>query len=166
MTHQDIRSYFEAEKSATLLILFIGGLAIAIAVVFFFFKSKPYFGAAFPLLIVGIVEVVVGYTVYSRADKQISDVIYSYDMNPDYLKDIELPRIEKVITNFKKNIYVELAMLVLSSILIYFNYNKHNVWLGVGGGLLLQILILIVFDQIAERRAQVYQDKLSEFVKK
>ncbi|MCO4294772.1 hypothetical protein NF867_18055 [Solitalea sp. MAHUQ-68] len=164
MNHQDIRSYFEAEKSATLIILIIGGIAVLTAVVFFFLKSKMFLGAAFPLLVFGIIEIAVGYSVYTRTDKQTSDVIYSFDMNPDYLKNKELPRIQKVNSNFKVIMYVEIGLLLLSVGLIWPNYSKQNFWLGIGLGLLLQALILFVFDQIAERRALKYTEKLTQFL--
>ncbi|POY34766.1 hypothetical protein C3K47_18710 [Solitalea longa] len=163
MNHQDIRSYFEAEKSATFIIMIIGLLAVITAIVFFFLKTKLFVGTAIPLLVFGAIEVAIGYTVYAQTDKQTSDVIYSFDMNPDYLKNKELPRIQKVNSNFKVIMYVEIGLLLLSLVLVWLNYSKQNFWLGIGLGLLLQGLILFVFDQIAERRARIYTEKLTQF---
>ena len=67
-----IYKYFIAEKQESLLFLIIGILAILLAIVFWFFiKSSPSFfkGAAIPLLAIGLIQLVVDYTVYSRTDK-------------------------------------------------------------------------------------------------
>ncbi|AFD08917.1 hypothetical protein [Solitalea canadensis] len=166
MTHQDIRSYFEAEKSATLVFMIIGILTIIAGIAFFFLKSKTYIGVGFPLVVFGVIQLMVGYSVYSRTDKQVSDVIYSYDMNPDYFKNKELPRMERVNKNFVVYRNVELALFIASIVLIWLNYGKQNVWLGVGAGLFFQALILFASDQFAGRRANKYTNLIKEFIQK
>lgn len=165
MTHQDIRSYFEAEKSATMLFIIIGIIAIAAGIVFFFLKPKVFMGAAFPLILIGIVQLVVGYSVYSRTDKQVSDVIYSYDMNPDYFKTKELPRMEVLAKNFTVYKSIEVVCIIIAIALLWFNYGKQNIWLGVGAGLLLQGLIVFAGDLFAAHRADKYTNSIKEFIR-
>ncbi|MNZ90163.1 hypothetical protein D3C78_1091170 [compost metagenome] len=155
MTHQDIRSYFEAEKSATMFFMIIGIIAIIAGIVFFFLKPRIFMGAAFPL----------GYSVYSRTDKQVSDIIYSYDMNPDYFKNKELPRMEVLAKNFTVYKSIELACIVIAIVLLWYNCRKQNIWLGVGAGLLLQGLIVFTGDLFAAQRADKYTNSIKEFIR-
>ena len=85
-----IYKYFIAEKQESLLFLIVGIVAVLLAVVFWFFiKSNPSFfkGAAIPLLAIGLIQVIVGYSVYSRTDKQKADIAYNIGMDSvNYVK--------------------------------------------------------------------------------
>ena len=64
----DIEKYFLAEKQESLLFIVIGIIGIILAVVFFFgLKTNFYKGAAVPLLTIGLLMGVAGYTVYARS---------------------------------------------------------------------------------------------------
>ena len=68
-TKADIEKYFSAEKSESLLFVLIGAAAVIAAIVFFFFiKTNFYKGAAIPLLLVGMLLGIAGFTVYKRSD--------------------------------------------------------------------------------------------------
>src|SRR6185436_10434398 len=99
-----IYKYFTGEKNESLLFLIVGIAAIALGIVFYFFiKTNPAFfkGAAIPLVAIGIIQCVVGYTVHARSDKQASYVSYNIGMEPiAYAKHTELPRMETVMKNF------------------------------------------------------------------
>ena len=87
LTKADIEQYFIAEKNAAMLFLILGAAAVLIAVGFFIFlKSPVYKGAAWPLIILGALQMGVGYTIYARSDNQRIDIVYAYDMNPGKLK--------------------------------------------------------------------------------
>ena len=80
-----IYKYFIAEKQESLLFLIVGIVAVLLAIAFWFFiKSNPSFfkGAAIPLLAIGLIQMVVGYTVYSRTDKQKKDIAYNIGIEP------------------------------------------------------------------------------------
>ena len=65
----DIEKYFNAEKSESFLFLLVAIAAILAAVSFFLFiKTNFYKGAAVPLLLIGLLLGVVGFTVYKRSD--------------------------------------------------------------------------------------------------
>ncbi len=87
-TKADIEKYFNAEKAESLLFLGIGIAGIIVAVLFLFvLKTQFYKGAAVPLLLVGVVMGIVGYTVYTRSDGDRIRNVYAYDMNPGELKE-------------------------------------------------------------------------------
>ncbi len=91
LSKADIEKYFISEKQESLVFLVIGIAAILLALIFYFtVKSQGYRGAAIPLLILGLVQAVAGYTVYVRSDDQRISQVYAYDMHPDQLKTIEL----------------------------------------------------------------------------
>ena len=93
-----IHKYFLAEKQESLLFLIVGIAAIALAVVFYFFiKINPSFfkGAAIPLVAIGIIQCIVGYTVYARSDRQRMDIAYNIGVEPiSFTKTTELPRMK------------------------------------------------------------------------
>ena len=65
-TKSDIEKYFTAEKTESLLFIILGAAAIILAIVFFFLlKSNWQKGAAIPLLLIGALQLIAGYTIYS-----------------------------------------------------------------------------------------------------
>ncbi|MBK8140711.1 MAG: hypothetical protein IPK57_06640 [Chitinophagaceae bacterium] len=108
-TKSDIEAYFTGEKQESLLFLFIGIAGISTAIIFFFLlKTSFYLGAAIPLLVIGLLLGIVGYTIYKRSDDDRKRNVYAYDMNPSALKEKELPRMKKVMKNFVIYRWVEI----------------------------------------------------------
>jgi hypothetical protein len=162
----DIEKYFLAEKQESLLFLIIGSIGIILAAVFFFgMKTNFYKGAAVPLLTIGLLLGVVGYTVYTRSDNDRKRNVYAYDMNPGEIKEKEIPRIEKVMKNFMIYRYVEIALLILGIFLVYyFNSNEAKVfWKGVGLTLAIMAMIALSADYFAEKRGHDYLNGLKNW---
>jgi drug/metabolite transporter (DMT)-like permease len=165
-TKTDIEKYFTAEKQESLLFILIGLAGVLTAIVFFFFlKTGFYKGAAIPLLLVGLLLAVVGYTVYTRSDDDRKRNVYAYDLNPSDLKQKEIPRMETVMKNFVIYRWVEICLLLAGSALyIYFIRNGNNsFWKGLGIGLASMALIALAADFFAERRGHVYLRGLKAF---
>lgn len=165
----DIEKYFVAEKQESLLFLCIGVAAIILAAVFFFaLKTAFYKGAALPLLLIGIIQIVAGYTVYSRSDSDRTRNVYAYDMNPGELKAKELPRMQMVSKNFMIYRYVEIALALtgLALIFIFKGNTEKSFWVGVGLTLAIQSLIMLSADYFAEKRAHAYTNGIESFIKK
>ena len=166
LTKTDIEKYFFAEKHESLFFMIVGAVAILLAISFYvFLKNHFYKGAAIPLLLIGLVQVIVGYTVYARSDNQRIDNVYAYDMNPSKLKHEELPRIETVNKNFAIYRWVEIFFLIAGLILLfYFKGNEHKtLFLGLGLTLAIQSAIMLGADYFAEKRALIYQQQLESF---
>jgi hypothetical protein len=166
-----IHKYFTGEKQESLLFLVIGVLAILLAVVFFFFiKTNPQFykGAAIPLLAIGIIQLVVGYTVYARSDKQGMDIAYNMGIEPVRVaQHEELPRMETVMKNFVIYRWAEIILALAGiGLFVYFRCNAgQQLWKGVGLTLAIQALLMLGADYFAEQRGKVYVQKLQEMVK-
>jgi drug/metabolite transporter (DMT)-like permease len=168
-TKADIEKYFFAEKQESLLFLIIGIIAIAVAVYFFFIhKGAWQKGMAIPLLLIGLIQAIVGYTVYARSDKQRIDNVYAYDMNPSKLKMEELPRMQTVNKNFVTYRWVEIALLLagLAMVFLYRNNIDKQLLYGVGIALALQSAIMLGADYFAESRAKNYTNGLTEWLGK
>jgi hypothetical protein len=169
LTKADIEKYFIAEKQESLVFLVIGISAIVLALIFYFaVKSTIYRGAAFPLLVLGLVQSIAGYAVYVRSDDQRISQVYAYDMNPDQLKTVELTRMRKVKTNFGIYRWVEIGAIMtgMGLIFIFRNQPEKTYWIGFGIALTLMAAELFTADLIAEKRAEKYVSMLEEFNKK
>jgi hypothetical protein len=168
LTKGDIEKYFIAEKQESLVFLIIGMAAILLAGIFYFgVKTHIYRGAAIPLLILGLVQAVAGYSVYIRSDDQRINQVYAYDMNPDQLKTIELTRMRKVKTNFLIYRWVEIGAFICGLVLImlFRNNPANSFWFGFAITLIIMSAELFMADFIAEKRAVHYVSLLEEFNK-
>ena len=166
-TKGDIEKYFTGEKQESVLFLLIGIAAIVTAVVFFFFlKINFYKGAAIPLLLVGLLMGIIGFTVYKRSDEDRKRNVYAYDMNPAELKAKELPRMKIVMKNFIIYRYTELFLFVLGAALyIYFIRDlKNDFWRGFGLALAVMALLALFADYFAESRGKVYTKGIESFI--
>ena len=163
----DIEKYFNAEKQEGLLFVLIGVVGIITAIVFFFFlKTNFHKGAAIPLLVMGLLLGVVGYTVYKRSDSDRQRNVYAYDMNPSQLKEKELPRMKTVMKNFIIYRYTEIVLLLAGAALyIYFIKDvKKDFWRGFGLALAVMALLALVADYFAEKRGKVYTKGIETFI--
>jgi uncharacterized membrane protein len=165
-----IYKYFIAEKQESLLFLIVGIVAVLLAVVFWFFiKSNPNFfkGAAIPLLAIGLIQVVVGYSVYSRTDKQKANTAYNIGMEPvTYVKQTEQPRMKTVMKNFVIYRWVEITFIIAGLVLIFLYRSNHDksFWHGFGIALAIQAMIMLGADFFAEKRGKIYSEELQKII--
>lgn len=168
LTKTDIEKYFNAEKNESLLFIVMGAVAIILAIVFFFYlKNNWHKGAAIPLLVIGIMHLVVGTIVFTRTDKDRVRVVYAFDMNRGDIKTKEIPRMELVNNRFVIYRYIEIALLIAGlGLYFYFNpYPAKRFWVGFGVALAIEAGVSLGADYFAERRAGIYYEKLSAFIK-
>lgn len=168
-TKEAIERYFLAEKQESLLFVILSVAAVSSAFLFWFFLRSPFYkGMAIPFVLVGLLMGVVGFTVYKRSDGDRIRNVYAYDMNPDELKEKEIPRMELVMKNFVLYRYTEIVLL-LAGVGLFFLYRSQSdkaFWAGLGLGLLIMAAIALVADGFAERRGGVYLEGLKSFANK
>ncbi len=167
-TKTDIEQYFSGEKSESRVFLFIGIAALLTALVFLLLvKGRFFTGAAIPLILVGLLLAVAGFTIYKRSDSDRMRNVYAYDMNPGELKDKEIPRMKTVMRNFVIYRYTELFLLALGiGLYIYFIRDFNNdFWRGFGLSLAVMALMALAADYVAEQRGRRYMKGLVEFCK-
>lgn len=163
----DIEKYFFAEKAESLVFIIIGAVGIIAGVCFLILLKKSFYsGASIPLILIGLLLGVVGYTVYKRSDADRIRNVYAYDMNPVQLKEKELPRMKTVMKNFIIYRYTELFLLLAGAALyIYFIRDfRHDFWRGFGLALAIMSLLALTADFFAEKRGRIYTKGLESFV--
>ena len=161
-----IIKYFNGEKSESYVFIIIGLFAFALALYFIFvLKSSFWKGVAIPFLIVALLEFIVGYTIVNRSSKDILRVETFIKNQTQNIKTDEIPRMDKVLSNFVIYRYVEIALIVLGIVLMYSSMND-TFWRGIGLGLFIQASIVLSLDFFAERRGHIYMEYLKEIVEK
>jgi hypothetical protein len=161
-----IIKYFNGEKSESYVFIIIGLFAFALALYFIFvLKSSFWKGVAIPFLIVALLEFIVGYTIVNRSSKDIVRVEAFIKNQTQNIKTDEIPRMDKVLSNFVIYRYVEIALIVLGIVLMYSSMND-TFWRGIGLGLFIQASIVLSLDFFAERRGHIYMEYLKEIVEK
>ena len=169
LTKEAIEKYFLAEKAESLIFMAIGIAGIVTAIIaFFFLKTSFYKGLAIPLVLVGLLLGIVGFTVYKRSDEDRIRNVYALGMNPGILKEKEFPRMELVMKNFVVYRYVEIALALLGVVLFFYFNNKEAqlFWKGFGLALAIMALLAVTADYFAEKRGYIYTNQLKDFVKK
>lgn len=169
LTKSDIEKYFIAEKQESLVFLVIGIGAVVLGLLLYFVvKTQLCRGIAIPLLVLGLMQSVAGYSVYVKSDDQRISQVYAYDMNPDQLKTTELTRMRKVKSNLMLYRWIEIGLVITGIVLIIWFRNESGkiFWFGLGISLTLMSAELFVADFIAGKRAIYYTIRLEEFNRK
>lgn len=166
-----MHKYFIAEKQESLFILIIGIVAILLAISFWvFIKTNPAFfkGVAVVLMALGLIQTIVGFNIYTRTNKQKSDIAYNIGMEPaSYAKHTELPRMEKVMKSFAIYRWVEIAFIIIGIVLIFlFRTNPDKAfWYGFAVALTIQASIMLGADYFAEKRGEGYTEQIKKLIK-
>jgi hypothetical protein len=163
MNHLDfVQTYFTEEKIESLFFIIIGGIAVILALIFLGIIKYSFFkGMSYPLLFIGLIQIVVGSTVYVRVPKDIERVEQMVSQQPQLLQTIEIPRMETVLQNFTIYKWIEITLIITGIILIIVFYKSpQTFWKGIGLGLLIQATIMLCLDIMAQYRADIYIEHL------
>ncbi len=157
-----IKIYFTEEKIESLFFIFLGFIAVSLAFIFWYIiKYSFYNGFAYPLLIIGIIQLAVGTSVFFRTESDIRRVENMMQNERVVIEQNELPRMELVMQNFTIYKYVEIGLIILGVFLFfYFRTSAQTFWKGLGLGLLIQAAIMLSLDVVAEKRGQTYINEL------
>jgi hypothetical protein len=151
-----IKTYFTAEKNESLIFVLFGILTIGFSVYALLkWGDSFYRGFAVPAILIGIIQIVVGSTVYFRTDKQIDQLETLYQQDKIAFAKVETPRMNTVMKNFSLYKKIEVAFVVIGLLLVFFAPSKEF-WLGIGVGMLLQGALMLTADIFAERRGKEY----------
>ena len=151
-----ILKYFRAEKDAGFYIIVIGAAIIALSA-WLWWSGNRYRAMAIPLLVIAIIEVVVGSSIYLRTDKQIDVLTEQYYTDRVAFERAETPRMEKIMSAFRIYKIIEIVLLV-AGFAMAIVFRKRPIYMRVGIGLMIQAAIQFGFDIVAAQRAQVYLD--------
>jgi hypothetical protein len=155
---QLLTSYFQAEKSESVLFVAVGAAALA-ASGWLLATSSTMRGMAAPFVAIGLIQLAVGGSVWRRTDRQVDGLRVRLAADPAGLKAAEVPRMEAVMRNFTVYKAVEVAVLLVGLALTVF-LRRSELAYFTGVGCVAQGAVMLVFDLFAERRGQAYLDAL------
>lgn len=145
--------YFAAEKGESALFLLIGIAALA-ASILLWRGGGDYRGMLYPLAAIGLIQIVVGGTVFFRTDSQVEALRRQLASDPVALRAAELPRMRTVMTSFKVYKAIEIGLLLTGIALSFLR--DRNLLYAIAVGLILQSSIMLVLDLFAEHRGERY----------
>ncbi|RLD27755.1 MAG: hypothetical protein DRI54_00555 [Bacteroidetes bacterium] len=155
--------YFKEEKAESLWFILIGIFSILFSIwLFIKFKEGFYRGLIIPVVLISLIQLTVGTTVYFRTDKQIEIIVDQLKVDKQSAQTEELVRMEMVMKNFKIYKWIEF-LFILSGVLLLIFITDKPFWSGIGAGLLIEGTFMIVLDVIAEMRGAKYLEWLQQF---
>jgi hypothetical protein len=159
MQEQLVR-YFGAEKAESWLFILAGVVAVGVSV-WLLRTGSSYRGMAYPLIAVGLIQLVVGGTVAFRTDTQVAALVQQLAASPEAFQTAEVPRMETVMRNFTLYKVVELVLL-LTGVALTVAFRRKELVYGIGVGLVMQASLMLVLDLFAEKRGDEYLTAVRE----
>ncbi|MBW7951210.1 MAG: hypothetical protein H3C56_01245 [Chitinophagaceae bacterium] len=163
----DIEKYFIAEKQLGTVLIIVGAIAlVSFLYALFICKTQYCKGFSIPLCIVGFALIFMGIVKYNKSDNIRVGVIYALDMNPELIKNKEIPRMKTVNKTSTIIKYSELILMVLGiAFYFYFKSNTDKPFLtGFAVALIFQAIIVLSFIFFSENKNLKYTQQLKEFV--
>lgn len=151
--HDVLLTYFNGEKNGGLLLIGIGVVGVAAAVLFQARWGLRSF--AVTLGVFALAEIALGLGLYLRTGPQVASLLRLLDTDVARFFSEEGARMVRVQRNFVVVQYAELAVIAIAAITAV--AQKNRLWLsGIALGLLLHAAFLLAFDIVAERRGAAY----------
>ncbi len=150
----NMSDYFVAEKQESVIFVVVGLLAIGFSL-WLWMNENRLKSMAYPLVVIALMQIVVGGTVYLRTDSQVSTLSAQLQVNPAALKAEETARMETVMKNFSIYKSIEMLLMIMGVGMIAF-FQRHDVAAGIGVGLVLQAAFTLTLDIFAETRGADY----------
>ncbi len=158
MPFPELTAYFAAEKQGGFLLIALAAASIAFAV--WLLATKNAFSAmAWPVLVLGALELVIGVTIAGRTASQVAALEAGLQRARNVTVTAEVARMARVNGTFELVKKAEIALIVVA--LVFLIVRPAPATLGaVGLGILLQCAVLLVFDTFAHHRAKRYVEWL------
>lgn len=147
-------AYFAAEKWESLLFMVCGLTAVVIAIVLWRSESS-YRGMLYPLVIIGLIQVVAGSAVFFRTDAQAGALASQLQVSPADYEKAELARMKIVNRNFAWYKTIEIVLLAAGIGMTYL-FRQNDFLYSLAVGLVLESALMLVADLFAEHRAEDY----------
>lgn len=161
---QAMHAYFEGEKREAWAFGAGGVLTLGGGAALFVARDGFYRGAAYPLAIVGAIELAAGIVLLVRTDAQIRELDARLGTGRRAFLQLEQPRMERVRSEFGLLAGVELALIVAGlGLATYGGAQKDHTLTGIGAGVALQSAAMLTFDLHASARADAYAAAIRAF---
>jgi hypothetical protein len=154
MPFPELTAYFTAEKQGGLLLVALAAASLALAA--WLFLTRSVFSAmAWPVLVLGGLELIIGVSVASRAATQVAELEAGLQAHRNVTVTGEVARIANVNATFEVLKKVEMSLIALAMVFLLVKPAPETLG-AVGLGILLQCAALLVFDTFAHHRAERY----------
>jgi MFS family permease len=150
----ELRRYFARERAGSLAILLIAAAGGALAA-WLVAVGSPYRAMAWPLALIGIVQLAVGATIFLRTPRQAARLAECLRSSPAAYRAEESARMRRVQRSFVFYKRVEIGLLALGLALASVEGYGRTLY-AVGMGLMLEAGVMLAFDLVAERRGARY----------
>lgn len=158
-----MNTYFRGEKLEALFFILPIGLALLVfgAVALKAERGGFAWGIAVPAFVFAAVFIATGLGVGLRTTGQVAELTKQVEQAPAAMVEAELPRMQKVKTNFRLTFF---AFGILAVIGLGLHYAFSAGWgHGLGAVLILLSALGLLIDGFAERRAEPYTAALEQF---
>jgi len=156
---KEMTDYFLGEKQESVLFMLVALMALGLALWLWIHGHRLRL-MALPLVVVALMQLVVGVTIFARTDAQLAKLSTLLASAPTEFRHAETERMQTVMANFKLYKTVELALLVVGACLIAF-LSKWDAATGIGIGLVVQAGFTLALDLFAEARGEAYLSALA-----
>lgn len=153
-SHEPLFAYFRAERSGAGLLLAMGAAALLVAVAFRH-DAGAHGAVAWPLALIGILEVGVGTLIVLRTDERVRRLRRTFASAPAAAHTEELRRMQRVRLSYRVLMIAEVA-LAAAGVLVLLAFPRHAAMRAIGAGCAVQGALLALFDVAAERRSRGY----------
>lgn len=158
-----IQKFYNAQKAHSLLFLVIGSFAVLVSVYLFIAGiSTMSIGFAVPFLVFGLFQTILGFKTYNKTNSEHQFAMLSAKKNTSQIINTEIPKINKILTNYNRKIYILLGLNALSIVLFTIFANTPLIK-GIGLALFLQSLIHITSLHFENNRSQIYFKWLNDY---
>jgi hypothetical protein len=157
-----MHAYFRGEKLEALVFIIPAGLVlVGLGIVALKVERGGFaWGLAVPCLLFGLVAIATGATVAMRTSGQVAALERAYETAPAVMTETELPRMQRVMADFKKY-FVGFGAAALLGLALLLGVRAD--WAaGLGRALLLVGAIGFLIDGFASRRAEPYLTALAQ----
>jgi len=151
---EHMNSYFNAEKQESFIFIAVGLVAIGIGA-WLWMNDHRLRSMAYPLVVIALMQIAVGASIYLRTDRQLSTLSEQLQVNPSAFKTEETSRMKTVMKKFSIYKVVEIVLLIVGVGMIAF-LQRHDLAAGIGIGLVLQAALTLTLDIFAEARGSNY----------
>ena len=163
---EQISKYFTAEKNESIVFILTGIIAVMLSLYFLLKTRQPFYnGLAYAITAIALIHLTIGTTIWIRSPKDIDRVENIIKKEPGKIQSEEIPRMETVLKNFVIYRYIEIVLLI-AGLILFFTFQPGSIWKGAGLGLVLQSLITLFLDYLAEARGKEYLDFLQSLLQK
>jgi hypothetical protein len=160
----EMHRYFDGERRGGIWLMGVGAPMMALGTGLAFHPHGFAQGLGYSVLAVGVIELAAGAMFYRNSNTRVPRFDALLRRNAAAFREEELTRIRRVNREMRLLEAVEISLILAGGVLTCAGaLQGQDVLTGVGTGVMLQSGVLLVYDQLAARRALRYFGALTRF---